>query len=458
MDVIKERASGNRLVRFWAWLTTPHPAVPPDQRQKASILMAMLAVFTPLAFLLVFSGHIAFLLTGQGNLALPSSAVVAAVFVLVAYAISRTRHYQVAAYMVVAVPLLAVIGVILTLTAAPTPISLFFSALSVIFCGLLFDARRTVVAGVIGVVLSIAAYYRPVPDPIPVAWPIPLFIAITTSIMAVVSRLTTEYIDRLEKTQRQLREQYAIAEEARQRAERSDQVKSAFLASMSHELRTPLNAIINFTKFVSKGAVGPVTTEQVEMLDEVTDSAKHLLNLINDVLDMSKIEAGSLTLFIEDNIDLKAILTSAMNTAKALAKDKTLTFNLLMPEDLPVIRGDRQRILQALLNVLSNAVKFTDEGGVTVKAKRDDAANIVIEITDTGAGIAPEDQAGVFEAFKQTKTGLRQVGGTGLGMPITKNLVEAHGGQITLKSAAGAGATFTIHLPIKSDLLVPMTP
>jgi signal transduction histidine kinase len=201
--------------------------------------------------------------------------------------------------------------------------------------------------------------------------------------------------------------------------------------------------------------MGPVTPEQVETLDEVIDSAKHLLNLINDVLDMSKIEAGSLTLFIEENVDLAAILNSATNTARALSRDKGLTVTLEIDSDVPPLRADRQRVLQAILNIVSNAVKFTEKGGVTLNAKRD-GDEVVIAIRDTGAGIAPEDQAGVFEAFKQTKTGLRQSGGTGLGMPITKSLIEAHNGTIALQSAEGQGTTFTLRLPIKSDKLTPM--
>ncbi|MCU0464570.1 MAG: HAMP domain-containing histidine kinase [Anaerolineae bacterium] len=448
-------ASGNPAARLWSWLTTPHPAVPADERQKASILMSMLAVFVPLAFVVVFNGPITSFINGTEGAALNIAAVVALGFVIAAYAISRTSRYQIAGYMVVLVPILAVVGVFMSSQEAPTPVSLFFLSLSAIFCGLLFDARQTIIVGVISAVIAVAAYYRPIANPVPVSWPIPMFILISASVMAVVSYLTQGYVSRLETTQRQLREQYTVAEEARERAERSDQVKSAFLASMSHELRTPLNAIINYTKFVNKGTMGPVTPAQVETLDEVIDSAKHLLNLINDVLDMSKIEAGSLSLFIEDNIDLKAVLISSLNTAKALGREKELNINLLMPEDLPNVRGDRQRILQAVLNVVSNAVKFTEVGSVTIKATHE-GGSAVIEISDTGPGIAAQDQFAVFEAFKQTKTGLRQAGGTGLGMPITKSLIEAHGGTISLKSEEGQGATFTLKLPIKSEQLVPM--
>lgn len=240
---------------------------------------------------------------------------------------------------------------------------------------------------------------------------------------------------------------------ARETAERSDHVKSAFLASMSHELRTPLNAVINFTKFVAKGSMGPVNEEQVETLNEVIDSARHLLNLINDVLDMSKIEAGSLTLFVEENINIVPLVESAVKTGKSLAKEKPIEFQVEIADDIPLIRGDRQRILQILLNITSNACKFTDKGYIRLDLSKNGKEEIVLGISDTGPGIAPEDLPAVFEAFKQTETGLRQAGGTGLGMPITKSLVEAHGGRIWIESTVGAGATFFVVLPIKSDSL-----
>jgi signal transduction histidine kinase len=251
-----------------------------------------------------------------------------------------------------------------------------------------------------------------------------------------------------------LNERVVETEAARQRAEHSDKVKSSFLASMSHELRTPLNAVINFTKFVAKGQLGPVNQEQQETLYEVVDSAKHLLNLINDVLDMSKIESGTLTLFVVDNVDMGSIVNQVCSTGKGLLADKPVEIHSSIEEDLPRIRGDRQRLVQIFLNIMSNACKFTEEGTITVKAyRRDD--DIVIAMTDTGPGIAPEDLSIVFEAFKQTESGLRQGGGTGLGMPITKNLVEAHGGHIGLESQPGKGTTFMITLPITSTILEP---
>lgn len=248
--------------------------------------------------------------------------------------------------------------------------------------------------------------------------------------------------------------QIAQAETARRRAEQSDQVKSAFLASMSHELRTPLNSVINFSKFVVKGVMGPVTERQEETLNKVIGSAKHLLNLINDVLDMSKIESGSLNLFIEDDVDVNEILTSVTNTAESLLEDKPVTLEL-HNDILPGVRGDRQRILQIMLNIISNACKFTHEGCIRISASTS-GSEIVLSVQDTGPGIAPEDQGLVFEPFKQTETGLRQGSGTGLGMPISKKLVEAHGGRLWVESAPGQGATFYIALPIKSEALIPV--
>ena len=253
----------------------------------------------------------------------------------------------------------------------------------------------------------------------------------------------------------QIEQRIVETQAARDQAERSDQVKSAFLASMSHELRTPLNAVINFTRFVIDGDTGPVNEEQSDLLTEVVASAKHLLNLINDVLDMSKIEAGSLTLFIEENVSMNSLLNSTVKTGQALLIGKPVRLHTDIEENLPYIRADQQRITQILLNIVSNACKFTDEGDINIRAYRTND-DIMIEVKDTGSGIAPEDQSLVFEAFKQTSSGLRQAGGTGLGMPIAKSLAEAHGGRLWLDSEYGKGTTFYVAIPIKSKELMPV--
>lgn len=245
------------------------------------------------------------------------------------------------------------------------------------------------------------------------------------------------------------------AEQGRLKAEKADRIKSAFLASMSHELRTPLNAVINFTQFVMDGDAGEVTEQQAELLGAVVSSGRHLLGLINDVLDISKIEAGSLELFIEDDVDLNALVDRVVTIGKSLVLNKPIEIHVHTDADLPHIRCDRQRIFQILINIMSNACKFTDQGEINIRMthKRD---MVEISIADTGPGIAPEDHENVFVAFKQTERGMVRGGGTGLGMAIAKSLTEAHYGKIWLESSLGAGATFLVSLPVESSQLTPV--
>ncbi len=254
----------------------------------------------------------------------------------------------------------------------------------------------------------------------------------------------------------QLQQRMAETQAAREEAERASQVKSAFLASMSHELRTPLNSIINFSKFVVKGVMGPINERQEETLNKVVNSSKHLLQLINDVLDMSKIESGSLNLFVEKEVDVSDILQTVAATASSMLDDKPVELQLEIAEPLPRITGDKKRIMQIMLNVVSNACKFTQEGHVKIMAQQQNGS-LRLAVEDTGPGIAPEDSELVFEAFKQTATGLRQGSGTGLGLPISRSLAEAHGGRMWFDSVPGQGSTFYVSLPVQSETLQPVT-
>ena len=237
--------------------------------------------------------------------------------------------------------------------------------------------------------------------------------------------------------------QIQLAEDLRQ----ADQTKTQFLASMSHELRTPLNAIMNFTEMVAMGMMGNVNDEQKNLLTQSLDSSQHLLNLINDVLDISKIQAGKLSLFVEDDVNLYDELDTAVNMVKPLLKDSPVQLIQEVDDDLPLLSGDKRRIRQIMLNLLSNATKFTDEGSITMRVANEND-HVLFAVIDTGTGISEEMQSLIFQPFVQTASGIRHAEGTGLGMPITKSLVEAHDGKIWVESVVGEGSAFYVSLPL----------
>jgi len=249
------------------------------------------------------------------------------------------------------------------------------------------------------------------------------------------------------KTQNQLELQVDEAQQARNEAERANRVKSSFLANMSHELRTPLNAIINFSHFIADGDVGKVNEQQKEMLEEVIDNSEGLLQLINDVLDMSKIEADSLNLFITDDIDFARIVNHAVQTTSSLITTDDLKITVDVKPQLPRISGDEQRLRQIMFNLLSNAIRFTDKGTISVDISYD-TEKITTRVQDTGTGIAKTDFNIIFRPFEQTGHGSGRMDTIGLGLSITKNFIEAHGGEIWVESELGVGSTFTFTIPI----------
>ncbi len=230
--------------------------------------------------------------------------------------------------------------------------------------------------------------------------------------------------------------------------EQATEAKSRFLANMSHELRTPLNAIIGFTDVLLAQMAGPVNERQRDYLNDVASSGHHLLSLINDILDLSKVEAGRVEMDFVD-LDIAATVDSALTVVRDRAERHAIAFSVHLDEGLPDVRADERRLKQILLNLLSNAVKFTPDGGhVHVSCARRDA-EVEIAVHDSGIGIAPEDQPKVFEEFRQVgKDTARASEGTGLGLTLTKRLVELHGGRIRLDSELGKGTTFTFTLPV----------
>jgi signal transduction histidine kinase len=258
-------------------------------------------------------------------------------------------------------------------------------------------------------------------------------------------------------------------ERARAAAEQASRMKTQFVRNMSHELRTPLNAIIGLSYILQQEYKGRLTDEQRDYVRRIYDSGDHLLRLLNDVLDLSKIEAGKLELRQEPLL-LEPLVDEALGTTASLLHDRPLRLRRELPPDLPPVYADRLRVAQVLLNLLSNAAKFTEQGEIVVRAyvpherpATDDRPSsnghpspptpVVVEVADTGIGIAPEHIGLIFEEFRQVEEGMsRRFGGAGLGLPISRRLVELHGGTLTVESTPGVGSVFRFTLPVADGL------
>ena len=255
-----------------------------------------------------------------------------------------------------------------------------------------------------------------------------------------------EYTERLEQ---KVTERTGELEEAREIAEAASRSKSDFLANMSHELRTPLNAIIGFSEVMTKGMTGAITDDQREYLNDIHESGKHLLNLINQILDLSKIEAGKIELEMSE-FDLDVFIEESiiMLREKALKHNIKVTYNVI---DVGNIFADAIRLKQVLINLLSNAFKFTPDGGaISVQGRRVNGF-VEISVADTGIGIKEEDVPRLFNPFEQLEPSLtKKYEGTGLGLAISRKIVELHGGRIWVESKTGKGSRFIFTVPAKS--------
>jgi protein-histidine pros-kinase len=248
-----------------------------------------------------------------------------------------------------------------------------------------------------------------------------------------------------------LRRTNAEMQAATEKAQAADRLKSVFLAVMSHELRTPLNSIIGFTGILLQGLAGSLNPEQTKQLGMVQSSARHLLTLINDILDISKIEAGEIKV-VHEPFDLRASIGKIAGIVQPLAEQKGLMLNTEVAPEIDMLTSDRRRVEQVLLNLLNNAVKFTDHGGVTLRADvvaPPSGPAVSVRVIDTGSGIKPENMDKLFKPFQQVNSGLaRSHEGTGLGLAICKRLIILLGGEIGVRSEWGEGSTFEFMLPL----------
>ena len=276
----------------------------------------------------------------------------------------------------------------------------------------------------------------------------------TTDDVAVLQTLADQIAIALDNARSYELSQQAVAE-----IREVDRLKSEFLANMSHELRTPLNSIIGFSRVIIKGIDGPITDLQEQDLQAIHHSGQHLLDMINNILDVSKIEAGKMEINIEE-VELPAVIEGVIATARGLVKEKPIQLLNNTPDELPLVNADRTRVRQIMLNLLQNAAKFTDEGSIVVSVEQiiepsTDTPFLKVIVTDTGIGISMEDQSKLFERFSQVDSSLtRKVGGTGLGLSITKHLVEMQGGDINVESTVDKGSSFWFTLPLAQEEVV----
>jgi signal transduction histidine kinase len=265
----------------------------------------------------------------------------------------------------------------------------------------------------------------------------------------MAARLQASYAGLEQQVQERTRElARALAEldDKSRELEAASHHKSEFLANMSHELRTPLNAISGFSQVLRKELYGEINEKQAEYLDDVLASARHLLSLIDDVLDLSKVEAGQIELQVEP-FSLPAALERGVVMVREGATNGGVRISLSSDPGIDTVIGDERRVRQVVFNLLSNAVKFTPAGGTVDIATAQLDGEVRVSVSDTGPGIAPEDQERIFEEFQQASAGKEQREGTGLGLALSRRLVELHGGRIWVDSELGKGSTFVFTLP-----------
>jgi signal transduction histidine kinase len=274
--------------------------------------------------------------------------------------------------------------------------------------------------------------------------------SLSQSFNEMVERLR-ETINEKDEFAGQLKIQADELRKLRDEALVANQHKSEFLANMSHELRTPLNAVIGFSQMLEKQVFGELNEKQMEYINDIHSSGRHLLSLINDILDLSKVEAGRMELQLE-----RFHLPDAIMTASSLFKEKAAThgieLDVKVSDELGEILADERKVKQILLNLLSNAIKFTPDGGVISVVAAQKSKDVVISVTDTGPGISESDKSVIFEEFQQGSSGAsKSKEGTGLGLALSKKFVELHGGSIHVNSELGRGSTFTFSLPNRHE-------
>jgi signal transduction histidine kinase len=270
-----------------------------------------------------------------------------------------------------------------------------------------------------------------------------------------LTRLNENLEDRIRAATAELATRNRQLEWQSQELERAYRLKSQFLASMSHELRTPINALLGYTSLMLDHIYGDLNQRQEEALSRMYTASQHLLELVNHILDLAKIEAGKMPVHVEP-VNIREVLSELSQTIEPMMRPKDLDFIVDIDPAVPVLETDRTKIKQIVLNLLSNAVKFTHQGHIAVRARpADDGAGVLVDVEDTGIGIREEDVPKIFDDFRQVdQSSTREYGGTGLGLSITKKLLHLLGGTIRVHSVPDQGSTFSVWLPRRSEEIV----
>ncbi|MFN8458584.1 MAG: HAMP domain-containing sensor histidine kinase, partial [Anaerolineae bacterium] len=388
------------------------------------------------------------------------------------YRLYKQDHFRRATYIFIVGLALTIISFMLWPSAQFSQIPAYALLLVVAMAGLLITPRAAaqVAAFAIIATVSVAILLNGL------VWPTlrPLIAPLLmTASMALVSWISSNHLitamnwamysqeraqqrsRELYDSQQELKKAYQLLEttnirlkEAEAAAIKANELKTRFITNLSHELRTPLNAIINFSYILSKSHHGAVTPEQADYLLRIHNSGELLLQIVNDLLDLAKIEAGQMDLFREP-VDLAAVSHNILTTITGLITDKPVELRAEISPHVPPVMGDETRIRQVLLNLLGNAAKYTDQGSITLRIAPYPDNRVKVSVIDTGIGINPQDFGRIFEEFQQTQEAFAlRKGGTGLGLPITKKFVELHGGQLWVESEPGRGASFHFTLPL----------
>jgi signal transduction histidine kinase len=449
-----ENKPAGRLSQLFDWLTAPHRDLTEiAEKRNARLMASLILILLPLLGLVLIASGISALgnLSAQEALRLNLSRAVLWSALLIAYVFSRTRYHLAGTVITLIIMWLLVFQSILTNPKTPLGFGaqMLLMILPVLIGSAVFRTRGIVITAVLTMSSLLAV---PIFQPVRTYAELPLGLTLLLTLNSIVLTVVRHRQGIDTESRQELVAALEAAVAARKEAENADRLKSEFLATMSHELRTPLHAIIGYADIQLAGMVGPLPEGIKGHQERIMSNAEHLLSLINDVLDISKIEAGRLEL-ADKPFKLLDWVQDVTSQTASLAQNKNLAYRMDFDPTMPeVMMGDPDRLKQIAINLIGNAVKFTEQGEIAISITRRSESEWELKVADTGMGIPREAQQYIFDEFRQIEGGTnRKFGGTGLGLAIVRKLVMLMHGKIDLKSEIEKGTTFTISLPLHTD-------